>query len=375
MLRRIASQSLLRLRGRLAFPARQENVEQGPPEPPVPPFDAEWPAEPEAAVPAWSDADLTGEPEAADLAVPPYDADWPEEPETPEQAPEAPAGPQVPDLLIPPFDADKAAVFQTALSDAKQRAEFVDFVITHLIAPSHASVFWGDRLLTLDKSAGFLQEPRFRQAFERIRGSHEYDQYASSVTIAWRLHTLVWAARAALALPEGHFVECGVFKGDMAWVVGEVTGFAQSGRQFHLYDSFQGFDPAQTTEADFPDLPGFLDFANAVYSAEGLWEGVRTRFQGLPHYHLHKGYLPAMLDREPVPGPIAWLHIDLNVAPVEIACLECLFDRVVPGGTIVFDDYGWKVFHRQKDAEDAFFAERGYHIMELPTGQGLVVKR
>ena len=161
----------------------------------------------------------------------------------------------------------------------------------------------------------------------------------------------------------------------MAWMVGEVTDFAKTGRQFHLYDSFQGFDPSQTTDADFPDLPGFLAFANKIYSEDGLWEGVRDRFAPLPHFHVHQGFLPDTLDRDGYPDRIAYLHIDLNVAPVEIACLDRLFDRVVPGGIIIFDDYGWKVYHRQKDAEDAYFAERGYQILELPTGQGLAVKR
>jgi len=283
--------------------------------------------------------------------------------------------PPTPSVLLPPFDAAKATEFQAALAGEKPMAEFVDFVIAQLLSRCHTSIFWGDRLLSLDKSAGFLQEPGFRSAFERIRGAHQYDQYNTPFTIAWRLHTLVWAATAALGLPDGDFVECGVFKGDMAWVVGEVTNLGQTGRQFHLYDSFEGFDPAQTTQQDFPDLPGFLEYANAIYSAEGLWDGVQARFSDLSHYHLHKGYLPGTLDRDGFPERIAYLHIDLNVAPAEIACLERLFDRVVPGGMIVFDDYGWKVFHRQKEAEDAFFAERGYQVLELPTGQGLVVKR
>ncbi|MEJ0016636.1 MAG: TylF/MycF/NovP-related O-methyltransferase [Acetobacteraceae bacterium] len=281
----------------------------------------------------------------------------------------------MPELLTPPFDADKAAVYLAALAGEKPMAAFIDFVIAHLLARDHRSIFWGDRMLTIDKAAGFMDDAAFRSAFEAVRGAHQYDQYASSSTIAWRLHTLVWAARAALRLPAGDFVECGVFKGDMAWVVGEVTGFAASGRQFHLYDSFEGFDPAQTTDEDFPEMPGFLAYANAIYGAEGLWTGVQERFRDLPHYHLHKGYLPETLDRDGYPEQIAYLHIDLNVAPAEIACLERLFDRVVSGGVVVFDDYGWKVYHRQKDAEDGFFAERGYHVLELPTGQGLVVKR
>jgi len=40
----------------------------------------------------------------------------------------------------------------------------------------HLTVSWGDRLLTLDKSASFMEEPCFLKAYEAIYGSHKYDQ-------------------------------------------------------------------------------------------------------------------------------------------------------------------------------------------------------
>ena len=40
----------------------------------------------------------------------------------------------------------------------------------------------------------------------------------------------------------------------------------------------------------------------------------------------------------------------------------------------MFDDYGWLSYQAQQHAEDAFMAERGHRILELPTGQGLVIK-
>ena len=51
------------------------------------------------------------------------------------------------------------------------------------------------------------------------------------------------------------------------------------------------------------------------------------------------------------------------------------FDRVLPGGVIVFDDYGWKMFRNQKGAEDDFTRRHDHEILELPTGQGLVIRR
>jgi hypothetical protein len=67
--------------------------------------------------------------------------------------------------------------------------------------------------------------------------------------------------------------------------------------------------------------------------------------------------------------------MDLNSPGAEVNTLRKLWPRIVAGGFIIFDDYGWKVFAKQKEEEDRFAAEKGLSILELPTGQGLLVKR
>ena len=118
--------------------------------------------------------------------------------------------------------------------------------------------------------------------------------------------------------------------------------------------------------------------ANAIFSEPGLYEGVVKRFADRPYVVIHRGFLPESLEQNS-PERISLLHLDLgsgvNSTKPEIACLELLFDRIVPGGMVVFDDYGWRTYGQQKAAQDSFFAERGYKILELPTGQGLLVKR
>jgi hypothetical protein len=241
-----------------------------------------------------------------------------------------------------------------------------------LLKCRHASVFWGDQLLTLDKSAGFMANPKFAAAFKAIRGSHSYDSYNAPDTIAWRLHTLVWAAESAMRL-DGDFVECGVFKGDMSWVVTQMLDFGKVAKHLYLYDTYAGLSEKYSSPEDF-DNPEFYAIAQEAYGTGSLFEVVKAKFANLPNVHVVRGIVPDVF-AEKVPARIAWLHIDLNSARAEIGALEVLFDRVVPGGMIIFDDYGWKNFHRQKDAEDEFFAARGYSVLELPTGQGLVVKR
>lgn len=258
-----------------------------------------------------------------------------------------------------------------AESSSPSKVPLVSNLVASLAA-DHLSVSWGDRLLTLDKSAGFKGDPAFARAFAAIRGSHQYDQYDGPDSIAWRLNTLIWAGRCALRTG-GEFVECGTFKGDMASVVLETLGPERISR-FWLFDSFDGLSPDYSTADDYPDNPGFLEFANEIYQRDGLYEYVCARFAAYDNVRVVKGFLPETLDVA-MPVEIGFLHVDLNSPRAEIAVLEKLFERVVPGGVIVFDDYGWKMFHRQKEAEDKFMAICGYDVLELPTGQGLVVKR
>ena len=117
-----------------------------------------------------------------------------------------------------------------------------------------------------------------------------------------------------------------------------------------------------------------MDFANKIYRIPNLYEQVCERFNEFSNVKVIKGVLPDSLAEE-APEKIAFLHIDLNSVKPEIGVLEVLFDRVVSGGIIVFDDYGWIEYIRQKRAEDVFMGKRYYSILELPTGQGLVVKR
>jgi len=52
-----------------------------------------------------------------------------------------------------------------------------------------------------------------------------------------------------------------------------------------------------------------------------------------------------------------------------------LFDRISPGGMIVFDDYSRPGYQAQRGVTDTFLRQRSLAVLELPTGQRLVVKR
>jgi O-methyltransferase len=218
------------------------------------------------------------------------------------------------------------------------------------VAPE--GIFIGDNLLTFQKNLGFLENTSFMSAFDR------HAQTDAEKTIIWRTHVLCWAAKRAMRMP-GDFVECGCYRGTTARIIHDYVGFATSDKHYYLYDLF----------VHTPDMPHHAHEDHG----EDLYDKVRDRFSGLDRVHVTQGSLPEVL-QEIAPEKISLLHLDLNNAPAEIWVLHDLFDRVVPGGSIILDDYGWRFYRAQMEAEDAFFEEKGYSVLELPTGQGLVIK-
>jgi O-methyltransferase len=240
-----------------------------------------------------------------------------------------------------------------------------------LIQRHHSSIFWGDRMLTLDKTVAFRDDPALQQAISEARSSTGANQYASPDGITWRFNTLVWAARQALGV-SGDFVECGVYEGDMSWVLTEMLDLAAAGRRLHLFDTFSGFSPSYSSEADYPDAPQFFAIADRAYKRPQIYEHVQRRFASKPYVTIHKGVVPETLSE--APNVISFLHLDMNSPGPERAALMVLYDRISPGGLIVFDDYGWSLFRKQKETVDEFIGGKGHTILELPTGQGLAVK-
>jgi hypothetical protein len=99
--------------------------------------------------------------------------------------------------------------------------------------------------------------------------------------VGWRYNTLIWAARTCLGLP-GDFMECGVYRGDMTWLVTQSVDIAGVGKKFYLHDTFAGLDPKYSSPDDFPHSPDFFRFIDREYRAPDIESQVRARFRDKP---------------------------------------------------------------------------------------------
>ncbi len=220
-----------------------------------------------------------------------------------------------------------------------------------------AGVYAGDNAILFDRSLGFLEDQRFMNAFNsNVRNEQEQ-------SLILRLNTLIWAAQHALSV-EGDFVECGVYRGFSSAVIADYLEFGNLDKTLYLYDTFEGIPSEHDSE----------NHEATEYAARGIYEGVVQRFSKYDNVRIVKGIVPDTF-ADAAPEKVALLHLNLNSSKAQTAALEVLFDRITPGGVIVFDDYGWAACRAQRIAADEFMTTRGYRILEIPTGQGLLIKR
>lgn len=217
--------------------------------------------------------------------------------------------------------------------------------------------FSSDMLITFSRNMGFFDDPEFIEALNAEARTEE------ERCLVWRLHVVCWAAANALKL-DGDFVECGVFHGLSTAVTARYLEFGKQARTWYLYDTFSGI-PADQIDPGFSNPP--------QYGEPSIYDGVKRRFASYPNIRVVRGRVPEVL-AEVSPRSIAFMHLDMNSSAAEIGALEHLFDRMVSGAYLLLDDYGWYAHRAQKLAEDSFFRRHGCPVLELPTGQGLVIK-
>jgi len=250
--------------------------------------------------------------------------------------------------------ADQVKQFFSPVFWATRNAELVAEHVKAASEHVHAGFHFADNLFTWARNNSMFDDVEFVKSWE---ANAESD---ADKAIVWRRYILACAAYHCVQL-EGDFVECGAYTGVGVKTVVDYLGGEDFPRDFWLYDLFEHEE-------------WMLHHAMAEHGPE-LEDRVRRKFQRYGQVKIFKGYIPEVFQGQS-PEAIAYLHIDLNEAPAEVAALDALFDKVVPGGIVILDDYEWSgPYRNQKLAEDPWFEARQYRVIPLPTGQGIVIKR
>jgi hypothetical protein len=215
----------------------------------------------------------------------------------------------------------------------------------------------------------FRKDPAFQAAYARgVKASQGIDPQFD-----WRVHIALWAARAAVRLP-GDFVECGVNAGFISSAIMQNLNWSAVAKRFYLIDTFNGpvLEQYSAEEVDRGRRKVAEDAMAAGAYVRDI-ERVRANFAEWPNSIVVQGAVPAVLPALGITD-VAFLHIDLNCGQPEQQALAFFWDRLSPGALVLLDDYAYFGHECQARAIDEVARTIGFHVLSLPTGQGLIVK-
>jgi O-methyltransferase len=198
---------------------------------------------------------------------------------------------------------------------------------------------------SIDARAGRLSEP-WRSA------------YRHSQVTALNLHFLhELTERLGRLGVEGDIVECGVYRGGSASVLGWSMMQLRDGspRRLWLFDSFAGFPKASDRDGAFSH-----SLEGRYVGSEELTRQLLAR-AGVPpeRYRIVAGRFEDTFANVQTP-PVALLHVDCDFyEPVKLT-LEKFFEHMTPGGFVVLNDYG--IYKGAHEATDEFLEARGLEL-------------
>ena len=147
---------------------------------------------------------------------------------------------------------------------------------------------------------------------------------------------------------EGNFVECGVWKGGSAGIMGLVMMKSAINRQLHLFDSFEGLpeptdmDGLQAAEYSGGKSSGRLESVNQCKAGIEIVENLLHTRLNIPKEKTvyHAGWFQNTVPEQAREcGKIAVLRLDGDWYESTKICLENLYDQLSVGGVLILDDY------------------------------------
>ena len=183
---------------------------------------------------------------------------------------------------------------------------------------------------------------------------------------------VLWSMAVATAELPGDTAECGVYEGASSHLICTSRGARPEWQgTHHVFDSFEGL-----SEPDASDAPE-LDhtFRWEKHDLAIPQDVVAANLAPFPFVELHPGWIPDRFG-DVDDAHFSFVHVDVDLFQPTHDSITFFYDRMVPGGIILCDDYGSEGCPGAKAAFDELISTKAEHsVIHLPTGQGFIVKR
>lgn len=159
----------------------------------------------------------------------------------------------------------------------------------------------------------------------------------------------------------GDTAECGVYQGAGSHLICKATQTNGQQRTHFIFDSFQGISSPSNLDGN-----GYWRQGDLCCSLEQF-----KRPEG--RISIHKGWIPEKFND--VKGrTFSFVHVDVDLYQPTSDSIAFFYPRLVPGGILVCDDYGFATCPGAKKAVDDFMADKPERIFHLSCGSAFIIK-
>ena len=227
--------------------------------------------------------------------------------------------------------------------------------ITELSFKLGGDTFMSDGMLLWARELGWMNDQDFIDSLSLAKPQ------SRELEICWRTHVLCWAAMQAEKV-DGSFFEFVCYKGFSAFVIRNYCRNIfekKKTREYYWFDLFIDSNTEKKLKLDHSTSEKTARDRGSHFNNINIIKGDVNNTYLMDTYYNNK--------------TVAFAHFDLNSFEIESKLLEHVLKKVNSRSVLIFDDFGMCPFKRQNTAYREFFKQLSIPILELPTGQGVVI--
>lgn len=142
------------------------------------------------------------------------------------------------------------------------------------------------------------------------------------------------------------------------------------GATHHIFDSFEGLSEPEVIDTVQNDKATQWKKHDLSTTEEIL----RRNIDGHGTYKVYKGWIPERFT-EVADKKFSFAHIDVDLYQPTYDTLSFFYERMLPGGIIICDDYGYDTCPGAYKACNDFMTGKRETVIHLTSGQGMIIKR
>lgn len=202
-------------------------------------------------------------------------------------------------------------------------------------------------------------DAEFQKVYEKVREFTLVDEL--------RCYCLWSLVRQTAKLSEGALIEVGVWRGGSGGVIAEQARLSGVKDKVYLCDTFSGVVKAGSLD------PFYEGGEHADTSRQTVEQLIFDKLQ-LKNVQILQGIFPDETAAGIPGGTVRLCHVDVDVYQSAKDIFDWVWPRLIPGGVVVFDDYGFDTCQGIRQFVDEVASRNGLVRLYNLTGQAVLIK-